>query len=65
MTPVDGSFITLTQGDSYTESGASWTDNVDGTGFLAVPYTGSVDTNTVGSYLVEYRYTDGAGNVGM
>jgi sulfatase modifying factor 1 len=53
--------ITLTQGDTYTEQGATWTDNVDGSGDAVV--TGSVDTSTPGSYVVTYNYTDAAGNV--
>ncbi len=65
VTPVGGGFISMNEGDFYTESGATWTDAVDGTGFLAVAYTGSVDANTPGTYLIQYRYTDGGGNVGM
>ncbi len=57
--PVGGNFVTINQGASYTESGATWTDNVDGSGFLATPYTGAVDINTPGVYILEYRYTDG------
>ena len=53
--------ITLTQGDTYTEQGATWTDNVDGSGDAVV--TGSVDTSTVGTYTIAYNYTDAAGNV--
>jgi hypothetical protein len=59
VTPAGGNFITVNQGTSYTESGANWTDNVDGSGFLPTPYTGSVDTNTPGVYILQYRYTDG------
>ena len=49
-----------TQGDTYTEQGATWTDNKDGTGDATV--SGSVDTSAVGTYTISYDYTDTAGN---
>ena len=50
-------------GDPYTELGATATDNYDGdlTGSIIIDAT-SVDTNTVGSYLVTYNVTDSSGN---
>lgn len=52
--------VTLTVGDTYTEAGASATDDVDGT--VAVKTTGSVDTTKAGTYTITYTATDKAGN---
>ncbi len=53
---------TVTVGSTWTDAGATWTDNVDGSGTIPSG-TGTVDTNTVGTYTVTYDYTDAAGNV--
>lgn len=53
--------ISVIQGDTYTELGATWADNLDGSGDATV--TGTVDTSTIGSYTISYNYTDDAGNV--
>ncbi len=50
----------INQGDTFTDPGASATDNVDGS--VAVTTTGSVDVNTVGTYTLTYRAVDAAGN---
>jgi hypothetical protein len=52
--PVD-----VAQGTSYTDAGATATD--DGA-FVNVVTSGSVDTNTVGTYTLTYTATDPAGN---
>lgn len=52
--------INLTVGDTYTELGATATDNVDPV--VNVSVGGSVDTSTVGSYSVTYDAVDVAGN---
>ena len=52
--------ITLTQGDTYTEAGATATDDRDGT--VNVSITGNVDTNTVGTYTLTYTAVDAATN---
>ena len=52
--------ITLLQGDDYVEAGATAIDNRDGN--VAVIITGTVDTNTVGNYIIDYTATDAAGN---
>jgi len=61
ITLTGPSVVNLTQGDTYTEQGATWTDNVDGSG-AAVVGGDTVDTNTSGTYTVTYNYTDAAGN---
>ncbi len=52
--------VTITVGETYTEAGATATDNVDGT--LTPVISGSVDTSTAGTYVMTYTATDAAGN---
>lgn len=47
----------------YIESGATWTDNIDGT-WTNVIMSWSVNTWVVGSYSVEYTHIDNAWNTG-
>jgi hypothetical protein len=47
----------------YTELGATWIDNFDGTGD-AIVGGDTVNTNALGTYIVTYNYTDTNGNVG-
>lgn len=54
--------LTLILNDSYVEAGASVFDDVDGS--VAVVISGTVDTNTIGSYTVTYTATNAAGNTG-
>ena len=56
VTPVD-----ISVGDTYTDAGATATDNVDL--FVTINTTGSVDINTAGTYTLTYNATDTAGNV--
>jgi lysophospholipase L1-like esterase len=55
--------VTIIQGGTYTELGATATDNVDGdiTGSIVIDAS-AVDTSTVGSYTVTYNVSDTAGN---
>ncbi len=52
--------MTVNKGSTFTDPGATVSDNVD-TG-LAATVSGSVDTNTVGSYILTYNAMDAAGN---
>ena len=63
--------LVIAQGISYTDSGASWTDNFDGsasalvwlwwaTGSFVVSW--SVNTNIPGTYYIQYNKVDTAGN---
>ncbi|NLV41362.1 MAG: DUF5011 domain-containing protein, partial [Candidatus Hydrogenedentes bacterium] len=55
------STVTLECGvDSYTESGAAWTDNILGAGAVT-NISGAVGT-AVGDYFVTYTFTDNGGN---
>ncbi len=49
------------QGQAYTDQGAVWTDNIDGTG-AAIVGGDVVNTAAIGTYYVTYNYTDAAGN---
>ncbi|MBU1958909.1 DUF5011 domain-containing protein [bacterium] len=59
---ITGTIADIALGGTYTELGATVTDNVD-TG-LATVITGSVDTTKVGEYTLTYTATDSAGNIG-
>jgi len=52
--------VTIYQSSSYTDAGATAFDSVDGS--LLVTTTGSVDTNTVGTYTLIYSAVDNSGN---
>ncbi|MGB2216464.1 MAG: immunoglobulin-like domain-containing protein, partial [Flavobacteriaceae bacterium] len=54
------STFALEAGGTYSDSGATATDIVDGS--VSVITTGSVDSNAVGNYTITYTATDQAGN---
>jgi hypothetical protein len=60
ITLFGASTINVTQGDTYSDSGASALDNLDGS--VTVVSSGTVDTTTVGTYIITYTATDSAGN---
>ncbi|MBX2809517.1 MAG: DUF5011 domain-containing protein [Cellvibrionaceae bacterium] len=51
----------LTQGETFIDPGANWVDNIDGAGIVFS--VSPIDTTVVGSNLLQYQYTDAAGNV--
>ncbi len=60
---VGNATINLNIGDSYTEEGATATDNKDGDITANILIGGdAVDTNTAGTYTVTYNVSDAAGN---
>jgi len=61
ITLTGNATINLEQGTAYTEAGATATDVVDGA--ITVIITGTVDTNTVGTYTVTYTATDKSNNI--
>lgn len=66
ITLIGASTINLEQGDTYNEQGATATDNVDGD--ISANITiggGTVDINTVGTYIVTYNVSDTAGNAAV
>jgi chitodextrinase len=56
------STINLNVGDTYTELGATANDNVDGDLTSSIVITGTVNTNAIGTYTVNYNVSDAAGN---
>ena len=52
--------MSIVQGSTFTDPGATATDNVDGT--VSVTKSGTVDTSKVGSYTLTYAAEDSAGN---
>ncbi|MCC1485682.1 DUF5011 domain-containing protein, partial [Winogradskyella immobilis] len=56
------SVIDLNVGDTYTELGATATDNIDGDLTGNINITGTVDTSIAGVYTVTYSVSDVAGN---
>jgi len=63
ITLIGDASISLTQGDMYTEQGATASDTEDGDISSAIVIGGdTVDTNTPGTYAVTYTVTDSDGN---
>ena len=63
VTLIGDASISLTQGDTYTEQGATASDTEDGDISSAIVIAGdTVDTNTPGTYAVTYTVTDADGN---
>lgn len=56
------STINLEVGDTYTELGATATDNIDGSLTSSILITGTVNTNVAGTYTKYYNVSDAAGN---
>jgi len=54
----------ITIGDTFTDPGATATDDTDGSLTAAIVETGEVDVATTGLYTLTYLATDAAGNVG-
>ncbi len=52
----------IAQGSTFVEPGYSANDNTDGDLTSSVVVSGSVDTNTVGSYALTYNVSDSSGN---
>jgi hypothetical protein len=62
ITLIGESSINIYTGTTYTERGATASDNVDGNLTANISMTGTVDTNTVGTYTITYTVSDKAGN---
>ncbi len=56
VTLVGSENITINAGQPYVELGATWTDNMDGSGSAVV--SGVVNTSLAGVYTLSYSYTD-------
>ena len=60
---IGASSMILNVGDVFSDPGASVSDNVD-VGLTVIP-TGSVNTNVVGLYTLNYNISDAAGNAAI
>ena len=54
--------VSVTVGGTYTDAGATATDNVDGNITSNITTINTVNAGVIGSYFVRYTVTDGAGN---
>ena len=57
-----GTYITIIVGASFTDPGATATDNRDGNLTSSITTTGTVNTSAAGSYSITYSVSDAAGN---
>lgn len=55
---VGDTTITIERGNAFTDPGATATDNLDGNLTSAIVVAGSVNVNTVGSYVLTYGVSD-------
>jgi len=62
ITLVGSSSVSVEYGSSYTDAGATATDNVDGNLTSSITVTGSVNTSALGSYVLTFRVSDLSGN---
>ena len=62
ITLVGSSTVNIEEGDSYTDDGASASDEVDGDISSSITTSGSVDASTPGTYTLTYSVSDAAGN---
>jgi hypothetical protein len=60
---LNGGKVSFDRTHSYHERGATWTDNVDGSGTVT-QISGTVNNDKRGNYMLTYSYTDAAGNTG-
>lgn len=63
ITLIGANPMTVNFGGTYAEPGANADDNVDGDISNQVEITGNVDTSTVGTYYLDYKVSDAAGNI--
>ena len=62
ITLTGASTINLTVGDTFTDPGATATDDVDGDLTSSITTSGTVNTSTAGTYTIDYSVSDAAGN---
>jgi hypothetical protein len=64
VTLVGDAAMQITVGETFTDPGATATDDVDGDLTNHISVSGAVDTATAGLYTITYTATDAAGNSG-
>ncbi|MGV6808778.1 MAG: immunoglobulin-like domain-containing protein [bacterium] len=62
ITLLGNSTVTLTEGDRYSDAGATASDNIDGNITNNIVVSNPVDTAKAGTYTVRYNVSDAAGN---
>ncbi|MBT8107815.1 MAG: VCBS repeat-containing protein, partial [Gammaproteobacteria bacterium] len=62
ITLLGQSSVVIESRQNYIDAGATAADNIDGNISNAIRVTGSVNTSTVGTYVLTYDVTDFAGN---
>jgi len=62
LTRSGAASVTVPVKTTYTDAGATATDNVDGNISNKITVSGTVNTNVVGTYTLTYNVTDAAGN---
>ena len=62
ITILGGNQITIEAGSSYTDAGATATDNYNNDVTADITVTNTVDPNIIGSYTVTYTVSDASGN---
>ena len=65
ITLTGESTVTIEVGSTYTDAGATATDNYDGDITSSIVTVNPVDVTTVGTYTVTYNVTDANGNVAV
>jgi surface protein len=60
---IGSSTINLEVGETFTDPGATASDDVDGNLTSSITTSGTVNTSTAGTYTISYSVTDAAGNV--
>ena len=62
ITLVEDDPVTIEVGTTYTDDGATSTDNYDGDLTSSIIVTGTVDTDTLGTYMFSYNVSDSSSN---
>ena len=62
ITLLGDAAVTLEVGSTYTDAGATATDNYDGDITSSIVTVNNVDTSTIGTYTVTYNVSDANGN---
>ena len=54
--------MSVTKGTTFTDPGATANDNKDGNITIRITKTGTVNTNVIGTYYINYDVSDSSGN---
>ncbi|MGI1677584.1 MAG: DUF5011 domain-containing protein [Cellvibrionaceae bacterium] len=65
ITLIGPSILSILQGDNYSDSGATATDNIDGDITSNIQTVNNVDTSVLGAQTITYSVSDAAGNVAI